>query len=80
MREHAVFTRWTGPHANAWRMYDETKPEIIGSGLMVGENGVALKHYFLPPKATAFRFLPGEYSIEVHARILNRSKLIEPGA
>jgi hypothetical protein len=57
---------------NFW-MYGETKPDIIGSGLMVGENGVALNHYFLPPKAAAFRFLAGEYLIEVHAKILNRS-------
>lgn len=59
---------------NFW-MYGETKPEIIGSGLMVGENGLALNHYFLPPKGTAFRFLAGAYFIELHAKILNRSKL-----
>jgi hypothetical protein len=60
---------------NFW-MYGETKPEIIGSGLMVGENGVALNHYFLPPKGTAFRFLAGAHLIEVHAKILNLSKVV----
>jgi hypothetical protein len=58
---------------NFW-MYGETKAEMIGSGLRVGEDGVAFNHYFLPPKDASFRFLAGEYIIEVNGRILNRRK------
>jgi hypothetical protein len=53
-------------------MYGETKSLMIGSGLRVGEEGMAFNHHFLPPKPTAFDFVAGEYEIEVHARIVNR--------
>jgi len=39
-----------------------------GSGLYVGENGVACNHHFLLPEdGTRFDFLPGEYKVEVYA-------------
>lgn len=55
-------------------VYGESRPELIGSGLKVGEDGIASNHYFLPPKDASFRFLAGQYMIEVHAKILNRRK------
>ena len=55
-------------------MYGETKDLKIGSGLRVGEDGVSFNHHFLPPRdASAFEFLPGEYAIDIYARILNRN-------
>jgi hypothetical protein len=57
---------------NLW-MYGATKPEMIGSGLRVGDDGAAFNHYFLPPKDAPFAFLAGEYLIRVYAKILNRS-------
>lgn len=57
---------------NFW-MYGETKDLKIGSGLRVGEDGVSFNHHFLPSKDTsAYLFLAGEYTIELHATILNR--------
>jgi hypothetical protein len=55
-------------------MYGETKELKIGSGLRVGEDGVSFNHHFLPPRdASSFAFLAGEYTIEVRAKILNRT-------
>jgi hypothetical protein len=57
---------------NFW-MYGETKDLKIGSGLRVGEDGVSFNHHFLPSKdAPSYLFLAGEYTIELHAAILNR--------
>lgn len=57
---------------NFW-MYGETKDLKIGSGLRVGEDGVSFNHHFLPSKdAPSYVFLAGEYTIELHAAILNR--------
>lgn len=61
---------------NFW-MYGETKALLIGSGLRVGEEGVASNHHFLPPKnENTFSFLAGEYVIEVYARIIKRSATV----
>lgn len=58
---------------NFW-MYGETKELKIGSGLRVGEDGISFNHHFLPPQdASTFAFLAGDYSIEIHAKILNRT-------
>jgi hypothetical protein len=58
---------------NFW-MYGETKDLKIGSGLMVGDEGVSSNHHFLPPKdVSTFAFIAGEYSIEAYARIINRN-------
>jgi hypothetical protein len=57
---------------NFW-MYGETKDLKIGSGLRVGEDGVSFNHHFLPSKdAPPYGFFAGEYTIELHAAILNR--------
>jgi hypothetical protein len=61
---------------NFW-MYGETKALMIGSGLRVGEDGVAFNHHFLTPKdSNAFAFQPGEYVIEIYARTVLRSDAI----
>jgi hypothetical protein len=42
-----------------------------GSGLFVGQEGVTFNHHFLLPKdGTDFRFLAGEYSLEVYCNII----------
>jgi hypothetical protein len=57
---------------NFW-MYGEAKDLKIGSGLRVGEDGVSFNHHFLPSKeAPSYAFLAGEFTIELHAAILNR--------
>ena len=47
----------------------------LGSGLRVGVDGAgAFYHHFLPPKhATEFKFLPGQYEIEVYAQLADTS-------
>lgn len=42
-----------------------------GSGLFVGETGVALNHHFLTPSdGSSFRFSEGHYRLEVFAHLL----------
>lgn len=42
-----------------------------GSGLFVGENGVAANHHFLlPADGTRFEFLPGGYDLQVFASLV----------
>lgn len=44
---------------------------VRGSGLFVGETGVAANHHFLTPRdASGFRFTEGHYRIEVFAHLL----------
>ena len=51
--------------------YDEHSKLERGSGLFIGENGVAYNHHFvLPSDGTAFHFLPGEYRVEVFASLV----------
>ena len=50
-------------------------PLARGSGLFVGENGVACNHHFLLPKdGTDFQWLPGEYLVEAHASLVGRRR------
>jgi hypothetical protein len=50
-------------------------PLARGSGLFVGENGVACNHHFLLPKdGTTFRWLPGEYTVETHASLVGHRR------
>jgi hypothetical protein len=47
------------------------KDIVRGSGLFVGENGIAANHHFLVPRDdTQFRFLAGKYKLELFARLL----------
>jgi hypothetical protein len=62
-------------HNEAWQnfniwVYGE-KLLVRGSGLFVGESGLAANHHFLAPKnATSFRFNEGMYQLRVFAHLL----------
>lgn len=44
---------------------------VRGSGLFVGETGVAANHHFLTPRdGNVFRFIEGRYRLEVFAHLL----------
>jgi hypothetical protein len=59
----------THQNFNIW-VYGEEKL-VRGSGLFVGETGVAANHHFLAPRdASFFRFTEGQYRLEVFARLL----------
>jgi hypothetical protein len=54
---------------NIW-VHGESKL-VRGSGLFVGETGVAANHHFLAsPDGTAFTFIEGNYQLELFAQIL----------
>lgn len=59
----------THQNFNIW-VYGDDKL-VRGSGLFVGENGIAANHHFLTPKdGSTFRFTEGCYHIEVFAHLL----------
>jgi hypothetical protein len=59
----------THQNFNIW-VYGEEQL-VRGSGLFVGETGVAANHHFLIPRdASFFRFTEGQYRLEVFARLL----------
>ena len=50
----------------------KTKALVIGSGLRVTEDGFASNHHFLPPTdGNGFKFLDGDYTIEMYATIIS---------
>ncbi len=54
---------------NIWVYGDDRL--MRGSGLFVGETGVAANHHFLAPNdSCSFRFVEGRYKLEVFARLL----------
>lgn len=54
---------------NIWVYGDDRL--VRGSGLFVGETGVAANHHFLAPNdSCSFRFVEGRYKLEVFARLL----------
>src|SRR5713101_4694978 len=58
---------------NIW-VYGEEKL-VRGSGLFVGETGVAANHHFLAPRdANAFRFGEGQYRVDVFVHLLGDRK------
>ncbi|MCL1555087.1 hypothetical protein M3O38_06620 [Xanthomonas nasturtii] len=62
----------TRQNFNIWVHGDEKL--VRGSGLYVGETGVAANHHFLTPDdGNAFRFSSGRYVLRVHARLLGDS-------
>jgi hypothetical protein len=64
----------THQNFNIW-VYGERGKLVRGSGLFVGETGVAADHHFLTPKdGTAFRFTEGHYRLEVFAYLLGDKK------
>jgi len=59
---------------NIW-VYGEPQRLVRGSGLRVSEDGIVWDHHFILPKdGTAFVFLPGEYSVEVYASLVNSGR------
>jgi hypothetical protein len=59
----------THQNFNIW-VYGEERL-VRGSGLFVGETGVEANHHFLTPKdANAFRFIEGNYRLDVFAQLL----------
>jgi len=59
----------TRQNFNIW-VYGDDKL-VRGSGLFVGETGIATNHHFLLPEdAPQFRFAAGTYLLQVFARIL----------
>jgi hypothetical protein len=64
----------THQNFNIW-VYGEREKLVRGSGLFVGETGVAANHHFLAPSdANSFRFTEGRYQLEVFAHLLGDSK------
>jgi len=62
---------------NVWVHGDDKL--VRGSGLFVGESGVAANHHFLTPRdGSSFQFSAGLYRLEVYARLLGdrRPKLL----
>lgn len=56
---------------NIW-VYGEKGRLLRGSGLRVSEDGVVHDHHFVLPKdGTIFHFLPGEYVVDIYARLVN---------
>ncbi len=63
----------THQNFNIW-VYGEEKL-VRGSGLFVGETGVAANHHFLAPRdGNAFRFSEGQYRVDVFAHLLGDRK------
>jgi hypothetical protein len=59
----------THQNFNVWVYGDEKL--VRGSGLFVGETGVAANHHFLTPRdGNSFRFTEGHYRLDVFARLL----------
>jgi len=59
----------TQQNFNIWVYGDEKL--VRGSGLFVGETGIAVNHHFLAPRdGSSFRFAEGRYRMDVFAQLL----------
>ena len=57
--------------------YGETNQLVPGSGLYIGQTGVAVNHHFvLSVHQAAYEFAKGNYEIEVFVRLVGRKKPI----
>jgi hypothetical protein len=67
---HAALHRnETHQNFNIWVHGDDKL--VRGSGIFVGETGVAANHHFLTPKdGSSFQFVTGTYHLKVYARLL----------
>ena len=64
----------TRQNFNVW-VYRESGSLSRGSGLFVDQEGVALDHHFLlPADGTTFPFYPGEYMVDVYAKLVRAAK------
>ena len=71
----AIARNETQQNFNIW-VYGNEKL-VRGSGLFVGETGVEANHHFLVPRdASSFRFVEGQYQLEVFAHLLGDRKRI----
>ena len=63
----------TQQNFNIWVYGDEKL--VRGSGLFVGETGIAVNHHFLAPRdGSSFRFTEGRYRMEVFTQLLGDRK------
>lgn len=62
----------THQNFNIWVYGDERL--VRGSGLFVGETGVATNHHFLLPKDGSYQFTEGQYRLDVFAELVGDSK------
>ena len=63
----------THQNFNIWVHGDEKL--VRGSGLFVGETGVAANHHFLAPgDNNSFQFVEGRYRLDVYAHLLGDQK------
>jgi hypothetical protein len=66
----------THQNFNIW-VYGERGKLVRGSGLFVGETGIAADHHFLTPEdGNSFRFTEGQYRLDVFAHLLGDPKPI----
>ncbi len=65
----ALWRNETHQNFNIW-VYGEREKLVRGSGLFIGETGVAANHHFLAPTDSAFHFAEGHYRLDVFARLL----------
>jgi hypothetical protein len=72
---HVALTRnETHQNFNIW-VLGERDQLVRGSGLFVGETGIAANHHFLAPRdGSSFRFTEGHYRLDVIVRLLGDRK------
>ncbi len=59
-------------------VYFEGKQPLLGSGLYVGQTGVAVDHHFvLSVNQPAYEFASGEYEIEIFARLVGERQPVK---
>ncbi len=63
----------TAQNFSLW-VYDTERGVVRGSGLFVGNQGIALNHHFLPPDDTEYFFVAGDYFIEVYVNVVGHKK------
>jgi hypothetical protein len=63
----------TSQNFNVWVYGDSPSGLVRGSGLKVGEDGVASNHHFLlPSDGSRFDFLAGDHAVDVYSSLVNR--------
>jgi hypothetical protein len=63
----------TSQNFTIWAYGDASIGLVRGSGLKVGEEGIAVNHHFLLPNdGSTYKFLTGEYVVEIYASLVNK--------
>lgn len=74
---YATMTQEIGNYVFDFWAYGEANRLLIGSGLFVGQTGVAYNHHFLLRHGTPdFCFWNGVYRIEIFAKVVGRRDVI----